>query len=266
VNSFRSSTYLLLGLAAWISIFQCSVAQHASLAPDGATLAEQYLLAAVNQERTVRGLAPLHRDPLLARAATQHARAMAAHGSISHQFSGEPELTERGSNAGVPFSVISENVGEAPSVVQIHDMWMHSEHHRTNLLDPAVDSAGISVVARNGELYAVEDFARTVRRAGLEEQESAIASLVARQGVNVLADSLDFITAARQTCALSTGYAGARRPSFVMRFTSDSLTRLPDQLRTKLASARYRQAAIGACTGTGRGPFTSYSFAVLLYP
>ena len=58
-------------------------------------------------------------------------------------------------SAGVPFSEISENVAEAPSVVQIHDMWMHSEHHRENLLDPNIDSAGISVVVRGRELYAV---------------------------------------------------------------------------------------------------------------
>ena len=96
------------------------------------TVAEQYLLAAANQERAALGLGVLHRDPLLAKAAAQHARAMAAHGTISHQFAGEPELSARGQSAGVRFSVISENVGEAPSAPVIHDMWMHSEGHRAN--------------------------------------------------------------------------------------------------------------------------------------
>jgi hypothetical protein len=265
MTRFSVSRHLLLGMAAAIGILPCAIAQHVNSSQDSVTVAEQYLLSAANQERARRGLSILHRNPQLARAAAGHAREMAAHGSISHQFAGEPELTDRGANVGVPFSEISENVGEAPSVVKIHDMWMHSEHHRANLLDPAIDSAGISVVARGGELYAVEDFAKTVRAVSLDEQESAIASLVARQS-SISVGAPDLVSVARQTCAMSTGYAGARKPWFVMRFTSDSLSQLPDQLKTKLATGRYREAAVGACFSSGRSPFTSYNFAVLLYP
>jgi uncharacterized protein YkwD len=255
----------LLYLAAAICLTPHAGAQSpAGDAP--ATVAEQYLLSAANQERAALGLPLLHRDPQLARAAVQHARVMAAHGTISHQFPGEAELSARASTAGVRFSVVSENVGEAPSAVKIHDMWMHSTGHRTNLLDPAVDSAGISVIARGGELYAVEDFAKTVRAASLEQQESAIAALVARSGGMAVDQSPNTLTAARQTCAMSTGYAGARKPWFVMRFTSDSLGVLPDQLKTRIASGRFHQAAVGACADPAKGPFTSYNIAVLLYP
>lgn len=190
---------------------------------------------------------------------------MAARGSISHQFAGEPDLTERGAHAGVPFSVIAENVAEAPDVVEIHDMWMHSDHHRDNLLNPAIDSAGISVVARNGEFYAVEDFAKTTRSLSFSGQESAIAALVARPGLTLVNDPSS-VADARSTCSRSTGYTGSRKPWFVMRFTSDSLTRLPEELNTRLASGRYHQAAVGACSGDGSSPFTSYNIAVLLYP
>jgi hypothetical protein len=151
-------------------------------------------------------------------------------------------------------------------VIQIHDMWMNSEHHRANLLDPAIDSAGISVVTRGRELYAVEDFAKTVRSVSLKGQESAIASLVARQGRITVASDSDSISTARETCATDTGYAGSRKPWFVMRFTSDSLTRLPDELTSRLASGRYHQAMVGACAGDRQTAFTSYNFAVLLYP
>jgi hypothetical protein len=143
---------------------------------------------------------------------------------------------------------------------------MHSEHHRENLLDPAIDSAGISVVARNGELYAVEDFAKTVRAVSLVEQESAIALLLAKGTSLSLASDPATVSAARATCAMQTGYAGARRPYFIMRFTSDNLNELPEELSTRLASGRYRQAAVGACAGTEQSAFTSYTFAVLLYP
>jgi hypothetical protein len=254
---------LALGLA---SCFGLAFSQTVSAPANSATVAEQYLLSAANQERAARGLPQLHRDAELARAAVGHAYVMAEHQSISHQFPGEAELTDRGASAGVAFSAISENVAEAPNVVQIHDMWMHSEHHRANLLDPEVDSVGISVIDRGGELYAVEDFARTVRNVSLAEQESAIAALLAQRGKIALVNDPERISAARQTCTMSTGYAGAIQPWFIMRFTSDSLTRLPDQLTTRMATGRYHQAAVGACPSTAQSPFTAYTFAVLLYP
>jgi len=245
----------------------CITPAHAQRSTGGTpTVAEQYLLAAANQERASLGLPLLHRNVLLVNAAIQHAQAMAAHASISHQFPGEAELTARAADAGVRFSVVSENVGEAPSAVKIHDMWMHSSDHRTNLLDPAVDSVGISVIARAGELYAVEDFARTVESLSLEQQESAVASLVQRQGLSILATTPDSLSAARQTCAMSSGYAGQRKPGFVMRFTSASLNALPDQLTTRIASGIFHQASVGACPDPGSGPFASYNIAVLLYP
>ena len=260
------STHLLLSLAVTMALLPCAVAQHSNALPDTPTVAEQYLLSAANQERAARNLPLLHRDPQLARAAAQHAQAMAAHASISHQFPGEPALARRAAGTGVAFSLISENVAEAPSAVQIHEMWMNSEGHRANLLDHAIDAAGIRVIARNGELYAVEDFAKTVPSASIEEQEFAIRALIAQLGKIALANTADATSAARHTCSMASGYASASKPTFVMRFTSSSLTQLPDQLKTQLASGRYRQAAVGACTGSLTAPFTSYNIAVLLYP
>jgi len=265
MKPLHASPHLLLALTATMALLPCAVAQHSAISADTPTIAEQYLLSAANQERAARNLPLLHRDPLLARAAAQHAQAMAAHASISHQFAGEPALANRGASMGVAFSRISENVAEAPSAVQIHDMWMHSEGHRANLLDPAVDAIGIRVIARNGELYAVEDFAKTVPSVSLDEQEFAIRALIAQLGQIALTTAPDATSAARQTCSITTGFAGARKPTFTMRFTSDSLTQLPGELITRLASGRYRQAAVGACTAK-ESSFTSYNFAVLLYP
>jgi len=266
MTRLRSRSFLLLAVGSALALLPCVHAQQPASPSDSTTVAEQYLLAAANQERAARGLAQLHRDPQLARAAAQHALVMAQHGSISHQFAGEPELTSRGAGAGVAFSVISENVGEAPSAVQIQELWMHSEHHRDNLLDPAVDAVGIRVIARGGELYAVEDFAKTVRRVTLEQQESAIGALVAQASPITLATQSEVTFDARRTCSMSTGYAGQRKPWFVMRFTSDNLTELPTQLKTRLASGRYREAAVGACAANNTGSFSSYNIAVLLFP
>ena len=257
---------LLFILATAIPLLPSALAQQATGSADTPTVAEQYLLSAANQERAARNLPLLRRDPQLARAAERHAQLMAEHGAISHQFPGEPELASRAKSAGVAFSLIAENVAEAPSSIQIQQMWMHSPEHRANMLNPNTDSAGIAVVARNGQLYAVEDFTKTVPATGLAAQESAIGALVARTGRIALDTAPGDISAARRTCAISTGYAGPRKPWFVMRFTSNDLTQLPSELKSQLASGRYRQASVGACAVNSTGPFAAYSFAVLLFP
>ncbi len=228
-----------------------------------ATIAEQYLFAAANAERTQRGLPTLRWDAALYQAADAHAREMAARESISHQYPGEMELAGRGRQAGVRFSVIAENVAEAPTAVRIHDAWMASEGHRANLLNAQVDAVGIRVVQRSGQLYAVEDFARSVVSRTLAEQESAVGSLVeGGSAVKVLPTSDE----TRRTCTMESGYAGQRRPGFVMRYTTANLEVLPDELKRQLATGRYEEAEIGACTMKEHAAFSAFRLVVLLYP
>src|SRR5271154_5213663 len=226
------------------------------------TVAEQYLLAAANEARANQGLPPVRLDPVLTEASAFHAREMANHAAISHQFDGEPELATRGANVGAHFSLISENVGEAPTSVIIHELWMHSPGHRANLLDPNVDSIGIAIVTRNNQLFAVEDCARTVQTITLNQQERTVADIIARSGMRVAETTDD----ARQTCMMSAGYAGSRQPWFVMRYTAASLNEIPTQLKSRLNSGKYHQAVVGACSTTRKTPFTAYNIAVLLYP
>ncbi|WP_176441708.1 CAP domain-containing protein [Granulicella rosea] len=226
------------------------------------TVSEQYLLAAANQDRALHGLGPVRWDARLTQAAVVHAREMARRGGISHQFSGEPDLADRASTAGARFSLVTENVAEAPNSAQIHDMWMHSAGHRANLLDPKVDSVGISVIQRDGQLYAVEDFARSVSEMSFAAQEAVVSRLVAKSGLSVSEEAED----ARRTCALPTGFAGARKPWFVMRYSSADLTQLPAELTSRLGSGKYHAAAVGACSAEKPGTFAGYNIAVLLYP
>jgi uncharacterized protein YkwD len=237
-------------------------AQSAVALENNLTVAEQYLFTAANEARANQGLSPLRLDPVLTEASAQHAREMANHATISHQFDGEPELATRGANAGAHFSLISENVGEAPSSVIIHDLWMQSPGHRANLLDPNVDSIGIAIVTRNNQLYAVEDFASTVKILTLNQQERAVAGVIAQSGMLVSDTTND----ARQTCTMNTGYAGSRQPWFIMRYTASSLNTIPSQLKSRLTSGKYHQAAVGACSATRKSSFTAYNIAVLLYP
>lgn len=229
-----------------------------------ANVAEQYLLAQANAERTQRGLQPLRWDAALARAAEEHAREMAARQTISHQFPGEPELSDRARQAGARFSVVAENVAEAPSAAEIQDEWMHSPGHRANLLDPRVDAMGAGVVERAGELFAAEDFERSVGNLTLDQQESAVAGVLhgAYSSVKVLPSTED----ARRTCTMESGFAGSKEPWFVMRYTADDLNRLPAALTQKLASGKYHQALVGACKAQGTQNFSAYRIAVMLYP
>ena len=122
--------------------------------------AEQELFHAVNQERRAHGLPSLQWDEALANAARTHAQRMAQQGTISHQLSGEPNLLTRAKAAGAHFSWLSENVDEGPNASAIHQSFMKSPQHRANILDTDMDSAGIGVADRNGQLYAVEDFSK----------------------------------------------------------------------------------------------------------
>src|ERR1035437_5221230 len=53
-----------------------------------------------NQARAQAGAGPLKWDPALALAARQHCLRMAADGSISHQYPGEPDASARAAQAG----------------------------------------------------------------------------------------------------------------------------------------------------------------------
>ncbi len=240
----------------------CLVALCTSQAQAPHSVAEQYLFQAANAERLAKGLSPLQWDDSLYRAAWVHARAMASRASISHQYPGEPELADRAQTAGARFSVVAENVAEAPTAPMIHRGWMLSEHHRDNLLDPRLDHIAISVLRRDGQLYAVEDFDHGVTELSFEEQERAIAGLLAASAplrVDVASDE------ARQTCQMETGYAGPRRPWFVMRFTASALDTLPEELLNRLSTGKYGEAQVGACSTRDTGHFAGYNLAVMLF-
>jgi hypothetical protein len=116
---------------------------------------------------------------------------------------------------------------------------------------------------RDGQLYAVEDFGRSVATLSLAQQENAVASLLASTAPLTFLPSTED---ARRTCGMETGYAGPRRPYFVMRYTAGDLTRLPDTLKTELATGKYHEAAVGACSPHGGQTFSMFNIAVLLYP
>jgi hypothetical protein len=260
---FDSSTIVLCAIATLLLAGRLLSAQSQAL-PNFPAQAEQ-LFAQANQSRAQQGVAPLQWDPALAAAALAHCRRMATEGQLAHRYGGEPDLSDRAGQAGAHFSFIEENIALGSYVDQIHSGWMHSPGHRANLLNPNVDHVGIAVVRANGVYYAVEDFSRAVATLTPSQIEATVAGLIRPSGVSIRNDP----SLAREACRLDQGMPRASsglQPSFVMRWQSPDLSRLPRDLVERLASGQYRQASVGSCPAENvEGDFTLYRIAVLLY-
>jgi hypothetical protein len=221
------------------------------------------LMRATNEDRAQQGLGPLKWDPALARAAQRHAERMIRQGGgLSHQYSGEADLVTRVGQEGAHFRVVAENLAVAPTPGAVEVEWMHSPPHRRNILDARLNEIGIGLVRQGGNLWAVEDFSAGVAAMGSSQIERTIGQLLSERGVRPGGD----VAAARQTCAMEHGSAGAVRPKFIMRWQGSDLSRLPDVLQQQISTGRFRTASVGACdTGHGQPGFTTYRLAVLLF-
>jgi hypothetical protein len=215
-----------------------------------------------NQARAAVGAGQLKWDTALAEAARQHCLRMAAEGEIAHRYGGEPDLTLRAGQAGAHFSLIEENIAIGPDPATIHDEWMHSSGHRSNLLNPEVDRVGVALVASRGVLYAVADYERAVQVLTQAQVEEAIAALLRARGVNPASDPAD----ARAYCAQGRGAQGSSQPGFRMMWQDADLSHLPGALLERLGTGQYSRAAVGSCAPQDlEGSFTAYRVAVLLY-
>jgi len=255
-NARRIATVFTLLLAA---AFLPTALRAASSAPPSNT-PEGMLFNAANRDRAAAGLPAFQWDANLADAARLHAQAMAQRNTLSHQFPGEPPLQDRGRQAGARFSMIAENVAEGPNPQGIQSQWMNSAPHRANLLDPELNSIGISVMQRGGMLFAVEDFSVGVPQLSLEQQEAEVRAQLVDYGLQVVNDTAD----ARKTCAMDRGWSGPR-PLSVLRYEMADLSQLPEEVEQKAHSGKYHSAAVGACEATGSGTFARFRFAILFY-
>ncbi len=233
--------------------------------PGGPSGAEKILFDQLNESRVLAGLSALRWDANLATAARKHCALMVQHEALSHQFPGEAGLQQRLNEAGEEFSVAAENVAMAQTAEEIHYEWMHSPPHRANILDPQLTAVGIATMPGSKGVFAVQDFALAFEKMTLNEQEEKIRELISAMGVRT-ADNPERTqwSDARKTCQMRDGYAG--KATYVVRFETADLSKLPTGLQKPLASKKYAAAAVGACSppndGTG---FTHFRFAVLLY-
>jgi hypothetical protein len=227
--------------------------------------AAEQLTALANQARAQAGAGRLEWDESLAAAARQHCLRMAAEGPISHRYGGEADLATRAGQTGAHFDMIEENVAVGSTAAEIHEEWMHSPGHRTNLLNPDVNRVGAAVVYARGVLYAAADYARSVQALTQAQVEARVAELIRASGVSIRTNNAQ----ARAACGTDHGLPasqGGPQAMFVMRWQDSELGSLPGALTERIASGRYRQAAVGSCPAQGlAGSFTAYRVAVLLY-
>jgi uncharacterized protein YkwD len=105
---------------------------------------EAGLLVAMNQVRAAHGLAPLHADSTLQRAARAHSVDMLRHNYFSH---GAFASRMHAFHAAGPF--LGENLawgeGSAGSPANIVRLWLASPEHRANLLRPGFSRVGLAV-------------------------------------------------------------------------------------------------------------------------
>ncbi len=106
----------------------------------------------LNEERAVRGLAQLRREPTLQKPSQQHARAMAANDCLAHRCGSEADLETRIRRAGYLQGVrawqYAEETGCAFSAGAMVDNWLASNAHRLDILEPKYRELGIGVVGR----------------------------------------------------------------------------------------------------------------------
>jgi uncharacterized protein YkwD len=252
----RAAVILLLAAAAFSTV-PTSIAQNSP----GHDAARQ-VFDLTNADRQEQGLPALQWNDALAAAAQAHAERMAQEGALSHQYAGEPPLMQRAAQVGAHFEAIAENVAAAPDPEAVEQAWMHSTPHRTNILDPKMNALGIGIVARGGNLYAVEDFAQASQTMSPQQVEQSVQQMLRDMGLDPSLPA----TQAEQACAVQHGTPAGPTPRLVVRYQTPDLQQLKAQIQQQLHTGTYTKAAVGACAPIGvQGTFTMYRVAVLLF-
>jgi uncharacterized protein YkwD len=132
----------------------------------------QAVFDAINSSRHAAGLSALRWDTQLQTSAQRHNQAMANANTLSHQTSGEADLGQRESNAGVSWWWAGENIGMSSELTQQAALGLESamvneqppnDGHRQNILSRNAQAVGIAVMldTAHHRLWLTEDFDQT---------------------------------------------------------------------------------------------------------
>jgi hypothetical protein len=221
---------------------------------------EKFLFDAVNYDRNAVGLSPLKWNAELAAAARAHVHRLVEHDRLSHQFPGEPDVKDRARAAGAHFSMVAENIAEAPSIDELHIGWMKSPPHRANILNPKLTAIGIAVEKRGEQFFGVQDFSTAVSTLTKEEQEKKVGELLRAHGLRIAEQPDD----ARKACDSTVAIPGVTALA-IFHFEAPDLNQLPEQLGGAIKKGSYKTAVVGACSADESAGFSRFRIAILLY-
>ncbi|WP_176391845.1 CAP domain-containing protein [Marininema halotolerans] len=113
----------------------------------------------VNAVRVREGLTPYIWDDKIAGTAQDHSEDMATNNFYSHVNKNGEGVADRVKQDGISFKVVGENIAMLPrSAIYVHEGWMNSSGHRSNILG-SYQYIGVGVAAnRGGNLYWTQDF------------------------------------------------------------------------------------------------------------
>ncbi len=218
--------------------------------------AERELLDLANQARAQSAIAPLQMDEGLTQAARVHASAMAAQQQLSHQFSGEPSLTQRlAATCALHLDQAGENVAYATSVEQAHQGLMHSPPHRENLLNPAYNVAGFGVVRVGAVLYVAQDFGHSLPAYPPRQAGGLVSGSIARARREAGLPALhwtDSDATQESACAMARAdslKASTPRGAYILRYTTALPEALPDAVSKAIEERTVHTFSVGTCYG-----------------
>jgi len=235
--------------------------------------AERELLQMANADRAKSRLAPLKMDEGLVRAARAHAGQMASQNQISHQFSGEPALTQRlAASSTLHLNRAGENVAMADNAEDAHYALMASPVHRDNLLSPNFNVAGFGVLRSGHRIYVAQDFGSSLPSYSLRQaQELVFASVeqLRAQAKMPRLQRVDSGSTQSSACAMaradSLNAAAAPAGAYMLRYTSMLPEELPSNISKVIAQRGLHTYSAGTCYArTQKYPSGAY-WVVLIF-
>jgi hypothetical protein len=234
---------------------------------------EKQLFDLVNREREKAGVSKLEWNDNLARAALRHSQLLDEHQELSHQFAREPSLQERVGVTGTRFNAVAENVAQAQEadgarrilmrypaeeVENAHKGLMESPGHRANILSPAYNAIGISIVQDGQQLYVTQDFAHIMPSYNEQQIRDALVTGFnkARRTrglgpINVMIDAQLRKAACAQDMNTDRMIQGLPGAGSLLVFSMSEPGALPESLRKTAADKTLERMNIGVCLQTG---------------
>lgn len=106
------------------------------------------LLSRINQDRSTRNLQPLRLNPVLSKVALSHSIYMQKNEELTHCGELDTSFADRINAGGYFFAEAAENIAlSTKKADDTFDLWMESENHRGNILNPAFSDFGAGLVS-----------------------------------------------------------------------------------------------------------------------